>query len=95
MLSGWRIEEGLSELMGQSLSRNLNHSARSSIIGNVNIKLRCSVKDTSKYSYLGTTCRKSFILSLFFFKEFKVISWNIDNNNVIYQEFGFKGWKNI
>ena len=27
-LSGWRIGQGLSELMGQPLSRNLNHSRR-------------------------------------------------------------------
>lgn len=48
---------------GQSLSRNLNHSARSSIIGNVNVKLRRSVKVTSK----------SFI---FLFND-QVISWSI------------------
>lgn len=62
-LSGWRIEQIVRVNGGQSLSRNLNHSARSSIIGNVNVKLRRSVKVTSK----------SFI---FLFND-QVISWSI------------------
>lgn len=71
-LSGWRIEQIVRVNGGQSLSRNLNHSARSSIIGNVNVKLRRSVKVTSK----------SFFLSSFFLttKLFLGVSFNLSRD---------------